>query len=245
MFDCSFKVISVFKGGKTLDALMQNFKREIVNIEISGGKLINGALIDSSSEIVVVYNGQKFVYIPTEHIKTFHIDLDNEDNIQQPTETPSIGSQMSSNNEMTLMQILTQAKGKNVEIFVTSNLSLHGTITDIMKDYFVFESPVYKTIFISSRHLKWLIPYTDNQLLYDLTREKLINQTTKDHSSYAGNFSSHVEQLRNKLVVLNLGEKVTDIGKIKNVNSNMLEILLADSKIAFSNISHIKTIQVV
>ncbi|MFC7687482.1 DUF2642 domain-containing protein [Ureibacillus sp. GCM10028918] len=223
--------------------LMQNYKREIVKIEISGGKFINGALIDSSSQIVVIYNGKKFVYIPTEHIKTFQIDDDNEDDIQQPTEAPSIGSQMTSD-EMTLMQILTQAKGKNVEIFVTGDLSFHGTITAIMDDYFVFESPVYKTIFISSKHLKWLIPYTENHILYDLTKDPK-DQTKNVQSNYAGNFSSQIDQFKNKLVVLNLGENITDIGKVKNVNSKMVEIVLADSKLAYSNITHIKTIQVV
>ncbi|MDN4492745.1 DUF2642 domain-containing protein [Ureibacillus aquaedulcis] len=226
-----------------MDALMQSYKREIVNIEISGGKLKNGALIDSSSEMLVIYNGEKFVYIPLEHIKTFHIDFDNEDNIQLPTEAPSIGTSKSSD-DMTLKQILTQAKGKNVEIFVTGDLPLHGTITSVMKDYFVFESPIYKTIFIPSNHLKWLIPYNENHLLYDLMVDQSY-QKTNNQPSYAGNFSSQLEQFRNKLVVLNLGEKITDIGKLNNLNSKIVEVVLADSKFAYSNITHIKTIQVV
>ncbi|HWK23180.1 MAG TPA: DUF2642 domain-containing protein [Ureibacillus sp.] len=227
-----------------MDVLMKNLKREIINIEISGGKIMNGALIDSSNEVVVIYNGKKYVYIPTEHIKTFHIDYDNEDNIQQPTVSPSIVTQMNSH-DMSLLQILNQAKGMSVEIFVTSNLSLHGTIVAIRNDYFVFESPVYKTMFIASKHLKWLIPYTENQSLYDMTKEKQINQTHKDQSTYPSNLSSQIEKLKDKLVIFNLGEKHSDIGNIKSINSKMIELVLADSRLAYSNITHIKTIQVV
>ncbi len=220
--------------------MIQNLKNEIIKIEISSGKFLNGAIIDSSSEIIVIYNGKKFVYVPIEHIQTFEIDFDNEDNIQQPTETPSIDSKMN-NNDMTIVKILSQAKGMDVEIFVTGNQSLHGTITAIMNDYFVFQSPVYQTIFISNKHLKWLIPYSEHQLPYGLTKEELLIQTSKDQP-YASTFNSQIEQLKNKLVVINLGEKYTQIGKIKNMNSKMVELVLADSRSVYVNTSHIKTI---
>lgn len=220
--------------------MIQNLKNEIIKLEISGGKFLNGAIIDTSNEIVVIYNGKSFQYVPVEHIQTFEIDFDNEDNIQQPTDTPSIDLKMN-NNDMTILKILSQAKGMDVEIFVTSNKSLHGTITAIMDDYFVFQSPVYPTIFISNKHLKWLIPYSEHKLPYGLSKEELLIQTRKDQP-YTSTFNSQIEQLKNKLVVINLGEKYTQIGKVKNVINKLVELVLADSRSIYVNTSHIKTI---
>ncbi|CAM5201832.1 hypothetical protein UACE39S_00039 [Ureibacillus acetophenoni] len=220
--------------------MIPSLKNEIVKIEITGRKFLNGALIDSSSEVVVIFDGKKFVYVPFEHIQTLEKDFDNEDNIQQPTETPSIDSKIN-NNDMTIAKILSQAKGMDVEIYVTSNKSLHGRISAIMDDYFVFQSHIYQTIFISNNHLKWLIPYSEQQLPYGLTKEELLIQTN-NQQPYPSNFYLQIEQLKNKLVVINFGEKYTQIGKIKNVNRKLVELVLADSKSVYVNTPHIKTI---
>jgi len=220
--------------------LIPSLKNEIVKIEITGGKFLNGALIDSSSEVVVIFDGKKFVYVPFEHIQTLEKDFDNEDNIQQPTETPSIDSKIN-NNDMTIAKILSQAKGMDVEIYVTSNKSLPGRISAIMDDYFVFQSHIYQTIFISNNHLKWLIPYSEQQLPYGLTKEELLIQTN-NQQPYPSNFYLQIEQLKNKLVVINFGEKYTQIGKIKNVNRKLVELVLADSRSVYVNTPHIKTI---
>ena len=220
--------------------MIPSLKNEIVKIEITGGKFLNGALIDSSSEVVVIFDGKKFVYVPFEHIQTLEKDFDNEDNIQQPTETPSIDSKIN-NNDMTIAKILSQAKGMDVEIYVTSNKSLPGRISAIMDDYFVFQSHIYQTIFISNNHLKWLIPYSEQQLPYGLTKEELLIQTN-NQQPYPSNFYLQIEQLKNKLVVINFGEKYTQIGKIKNVNRKLVELVLADSRSVYVNTPHIKTI---
>lgn len=221
--------------------MLQSLKNELIKMEISSGKILNGVIVDISSEIIVIYNGEKFVYVPIEHIQSFEIDVENEENIQQPTETPSIDSH--DDTEMTTLTILSKAQGIDVEIFVTGNKSLRGTITAIMSDYFVFKSPVYKTIFIPNKHLKWLIPYTgsDNLLPYGLTKEELSNSISNSQT-YKNTFDLLIEQLINKLVVINLGEKQNQIGKIKNVNKNIFELILADSRSIYVNSSHVKTI---
>lgn len=220
--------------------MIQNLNKDIIKMEISGGKFLYGALIDSSSQIFVIYDGKKFVYIPMEHIRTFAIDSENEENIQQPTESPSIISKMNST-DLTIEKILSKAKDMTVGISVTGNQSLHGTITAIMDDYFVFQSPVYRTILISTNHLKWLVPDTADQMLYGLKKEQISTQSNESQS-YANTFQGQIEQLKSKLVVINQGEKDTHIGKVENVSGKLVEIVLADSSSSFVNISHIKTI---
>ena len=123
--------------------MLQNLNKEIVVIELSGRKILKGSVIDSSSDIMVIYNGNMFVYIPIDHIQTLEIDYDNEDNVQQPSERPTFNSQVS-NKELTLTNILSHAKGIHVEISVTKNLALHGVITSVMNDYFVLSLPFTK-----------------------------------------------------------------------------------------------------
>ena len=131
---------------------------------------MNGTLIDVGSDVIVLFNGMDFMYIPLDHIHNFEMDRDNENNLQAPTELPSIVAE-ENEEDLSFEEVLAQAKGRLVEIYVTGGQSLHGTITGIMKDYLVFQSPVYKTIYIPVSHLKWLIPYAQNNTLYGLDND--------------------------------------------------------------------------
>ena len=53
---------------------------------------------------------------------------------------------------------------------LAGNAPIHGYVTSVMNDYIVFYSPVYKTVYISLKHLKWLIPYKENQVPYALNK---------------------------------------------------------------------------
>lgn len=97
---------------------------EDVKIEISGKRTIIGKLIDCGLDIVVVFDGEQFFYIPTVHIQHFTID---------PTSNINFDSKMSSpirndTDTISFRKILNNAKGLFVEIYVTGNLSLHGYI---------------------------------------------------------------------------------------------------------------------
>ena len=136
--------------------------------------------------------------------------------------------------------MLSQAKGKLVEIYVTGNQSLHGTITDIMNNYIVFQSPVYKTMYISLSHLKWLIPYAQNHKLYGLDNDTAITQLNNE--TFATTFENQVEKVKNKIIVLNVGEHKSLIGKINNVEEQIIEFESARTSPIFLNLHHIKTL---
>jgi len=147
-----------------------------------------------------------------------------------------------SNKDLTLTNILSHAKGIHVEISVTKNLALHGVITSVMNDYFVFESPIYKTMFISTKHLKWLVPYSKDQFSYGLSENEFLSLSAIKNQSLNNTFESQMYQLRNQLVVLNLGKDFSHIGRVINVNDQIVEIQNGKSISTYFNLSHIQTV---
>ncbi len=64
------------------------------------------------------------------------------------------------------------------ELNIVGNRSVHGYVTSIMNDFFVFYSPMFRTLYVSMRHLKILIPYDPETTPYAMEQEKFpINPT--------------------------------------------------------------------
>ncbi|QFF98270.1 DUF2642 domain-containing protein [Psychrobacillus glaciei] len=221
-----------------MNKIIQSLMKEIVQIEVSGKNQINGTVIDLGSDIMVLFNGEDFMYIPIKHVHGFRVGRNNEYDIQYPTEFPSIIAD-ENNQELSIIEVLNQAKGNYVELFVTNDKPLHGYIKQIMSNYFEFFSPIYKTMYISMSHLKWLIPYRQNESPYELGDKKLL-QTSND--SLASSFETHVENLKDKIVVLNIGSNNSKIGKIKDVQQQIVEIQPARTQSIYINLDHIQTL---
>ncbi|MFE6166267.1 DUF2642 domain-containing protein [Viridibacillus arvi] len=217
----------------------QNFANEIVKLELSGKKHHIGNIIELGNDLIVLFNGTDYIYIPFDHILNLAIDKDNKDAISEPLESPSIISK-ENKNDLTLSQVLTQAQGMFVEIYITNNQPLQGYISQIKDDYFVFHSPIYKTMIIATKHLKWLIPYSHNQRPYGLSDIDFSIQPFKE--PLLNTLKEEVKKKQNQLVVFNLGEKNHHIGKIKNINGQVVEVETARNVSTFLNLLHIKTI---
>lgn len=222
-----------------MNKIIQSLFHEVIRVEVSGKKKMNGKLIDVGSDMIVLFNGMDFMYIPLDHIRNFGLYRDNENVVQAPTELPSIVAE-ESKEDLSFEEVLTQAKGRLVEIYVTGNQSLHGTITGIMKNYLIFQSPVYKTMYISLAHIKWLIPYAQSHKLYGLEIDSATTQPNNE--TFARTFEVQVEKLKNKIVVLNVGEQKNFIGKINNVEEQIIEFQSARTSPIYLNLYHIKTI---
>ncbi|WP_391120544.1 DUF2642 domain-containing protein [Psychrobacillus sp. L3] len=221
-----------------MNKIIQNLMKEIVQIEVSGKKQINGTVIDLGSDIMVLFNGQDFMYIPINHVQSFRVGRNNEYDIQDPTEFPSIIADDNSQ-ELSIKEVLNQAKGNYVELFVTNDKPLHGYIKQTMSNYFEFFSPIYKTMYISMNHLKWLIPYSQNESPYGIGDKKLL-QISND--SLSSTFEAQVENLIDKIVVLNIGSNNSKIGKIKDVHEQIVEIQPARTHSIYVNLDHIQTL---
>lgn len=227
------------KGEVTLNNIIQSLIKEVVRVEVSGKRLINGTVIDSGSDVIVLFNGIDYVYIPVDHIQRFGIYDDNEEDIQAPSESPNITA-LENEKELTFREVLTQAQGNYVEIYVTNGQPLHGYIMSLMNDYFIFYSPIYKTMYISIQHLKWLIPYSKNESPYGMNNQT--NLVQSNGQLLANTFKEQVEKFQNTIVVLNIGGDKSHIGKINNVEEQIVEIKGARTNSYYLNLDHIKTL---
>ncbi|MDQ0200114.1 DUF2642 domain-containing protein [Neobacillus ginsengisoli] len=211
---------------------------QYIKLEISGKKNLIGILIDIGSDIWVLFDGNDYLYIPIIHIQNWvFLKQDEIDEIFITNEPTPIYNH---NEEISLRKTLIAAKGIFTEIFVTSTQSLHGYIISIMNNYFVFYSPIYKTMFISLNHLKWLIPYTNNQKPYGLSNSNL--PVNPSNITFARSFEVQIEKLIGKLIVFNIGENEKMFGKIQVIKNNFVEIIRAKEEPVFINFHHIKTV---
>ncbi|WP_019242944.1 MULTISPECIES: hypothetical protein [Bacillus] len=219
-----------------MNKLFSTLLGEVVQLELSRKNVVVGTLIDFGSDLIVVYNGNDYIYMPIFHMKNIKLVEKIEDEIMAPMELPSI----SVDENLSLRKALTLAKGTFVEIYVTNEQTLHGYITSIMNNYFVFYSPIYKTMFITLNHLKWLIPYKNNQKPYGLSNQDFPLQPA--YLTLARTFEVQIEKLKNEVVMFNLGENNNVIGKVNNVESNIIELQTAKNPPIYLNIHHIKTV---
>jgi hypothetical protein len=210
-----------------------------IKLEISGNKPIRGILIDIGSDLWVIYNGYDYLYIPTVHVQNWKFPkMEEIDEIITLSEDQS--PIFNPNEEISLRKTLTAAKGIFTEIYVTSKQALHGYIISIMNNYFVFYSPIYKTMFISLNHLKWLIPYTNKQRPYGLSNENL--PVNPSNITFARSFEVQIEKLVGTLIVFNIGENENVMGKIMGIKNNFVELITAKGDPVYLNLQHIKTV---
>jgi hypothetical protein len=215
---------------------INDFIGQHVELEISGKTFFHGILIDCGLDIIVLFDGQQFLYIPLLHIHNIRKDETNED--IQLTESDS--SILDNGEQISYRKILTNAKGRFVELYVTGNKSIHGYITSILNDYFVFYSPVHKTMLISLNHLKWLIPYNSSLTPYTLNNEDLPVQPTK--MPVLRTYEEQLKKLVGKLVVFDMGDRPNKVGLLKSVDNNIIELIIANGETIYWKLLHLKSV---
>jgi hypothetical protein len=206
-----------------------------VSLELSGDKHHMGILIDVGNDVLVLYNGLHFIYVPILHIR--HITsyrITDDTNIPNPPANP-----IDHENGISYRKVLNNAKGLFVEIYVAGNQSIHGYVTSVLTDYFVFYSPVYKIMFVPLFHLKWLIPYNDNKTPYSLDKKQF--PLNPSDFTPARSFEQQLKKIEGKIVVFDMGLPPNRIGLLKKVENSMVELMTAEERIC-CNIQHIKTV---
>lgn len=157
----------------------------------------------------------------------------------EPSSTLSILS-TNPQKELTFDRILKEAKGIYVEIYILNKKPLHGTILEILDDYIVFYSPIYKKIYCPKDHLKWLIPYSTTERPYNLSASEY--NWLHVEKGFEKNLNLQLKKSLNKLIVINFGEKTHHIGKIISINDKMLELRTVKEESVYVNIEHVQTI---
>ncbi|WP_282936449.1 DUF2642 domain-containing protein [Paenibacillus sp. RC67] len=209
-----------------------------VELFVSGKKTpIRGKLINLGGDILVLYNGQQFLYVPLLHLQQLTLcDESKEDAfITVPTDLP-----FEDQKDISFRKILMNAKGVFTEIYTSGNQSLHGYVTSIMNDYFVFYSPVYHIVYIPMQHMKYIIPYDPNVTPYSLTQEKF--PLSPSTITLARTFDQQLKKLEGQFVVLDIGENPNKIGQLKSLQNNLIELVAAGGETLFLHMDHIKTV---
>ncbi|MBD2867559.1 DUF2642 domain-containing protein [Paenibacillus arenilitoris] len=209
-----------------------------VELEISGKSApIRGKLIEIGQDILVMHNGTQFLYVPLIHMQQLRISTNDREMIEVP-EMPFEPY----NEPVSYRKMLMNAKGMFSEIYITGNQSVHGYLTTVMNDFFVFYSPVYHTVIISLQHLKYLIPYNPNATPYTLTPEQFPLKPSP--LTLSRTFDQQLRKLIGEFVVLDLGENPNKIGVLKNVGQSMIELANANGNSVFLHFDHVKTVHI-
>jgi hypothetical protein len=207
-----------------------------VHVKLSGNNAFNGILTDLGQDILVLFNGQQFFYIPWLHVHRIQLNSNLEEQVENPSQ-PSLAEEMES---ISYRKILTNAKGSFAEIYVTGNLSFHGYITNVLSDYFVFYSPVFKMMYISLHHLKWLTPYNQNITPYTLSNESL--PVSPANSPLLRSLEDQMKKVEGKLVVFDGGGDPLKIGLLKKVENNLAQLAIASGEMVYLRLGHIKSV---
>jgi hypothetical protein len=208
---------------------------EIVDVKTSGEAIFRGTLIEVGQDIIVLFDDENFIYIPLLHVHRINLS----DNIDETISDPNEAS-LRKIEAISYHKTLLNAKGIFTEIYVTGGKSLHGYITEVLSDYLVFYSPIYKTIFISLNHLKWLMPYKQNTTPYTLSNKELpINPPSIPllHS-----FEEQLKKSEGKLVVLDTQATSMKVGVLKKVNNGFIELTIVNGESIYVNLDHIKSL---
>ncbi|MFK2826233.1 hypothetical protein QYG89_11210 [Bacillus sp. B190/17] len=217
---------------------MKDYIGEPVHLELVGKKDVIGVLIEAGSDVVVVFNEQEFYYVPLAHVwKVKVLTKEEAEDIIFPdslTDPPII-------KKLSLLEVLFTSKGMFVELNATAGQPFHGYITNIFDDYLILFSPIYQTILIPFRHVKWLIPYPSSAQPYGFKNSMYPSSllTTKNYALTLD------EQLKNKIgtfITCNVGEKESISGKLLQKESPFIDLLTVKEQAIRINIDHIKTI---
>jgi len=211
---------------------------KFVYIEISGKTSCKGVLVDVGTDIVVLYSDERYFYIPLVHVQ--HIKVDTDSSAPMGLESLPATPFDSVHDQISYRKIIDNARGRFVEIYVSGNKTIHGYITSLMNDYFLFYSPSYKTMYVSLQHVKWIIPYHLNITPYLLSNQHFpMNPSTIPLSR---TFEQQCKKLEGQLVVFDLGDQPNKIGHLLKVEQNKIELITALGQKMYWNLQHLKTV---
>lgn len=216
---------------------IKNLIGQKVELEVSGKTIFQGILVDLGQDILVLFNGKSYFYIPFLHVHNIRINSMIE---LETSEGPVVSPINEDQGVISYRKTLTNAKGRFVEILVTGDKSISGYVTNVLNDYFVFYSPVYKTVFISLNHLKWLTPYQSNITPYTLDNKELplkpVNITLQR------SIEEQLKKMEGNLVVFDVGDHPFKIGLLKQVQDNIIELVVASGETVYWKVPHIKSV---
>lgn len=195
---------------------------------------IHGEIIDIGDDIVVVYGDNRFIYIPIHHLQQMRLARNRNDMADAAPPDPAID-----HSHISYRKILMNSRGIFSEVSI-GDKALHGYVTAIMNDYFVFFSPLHRSVFISLKHLKYIVPYPINTTPFSLRLEHFPVQPAS--ISLSRTLDQQLHKLEGQLVTLNLGTKPYRAGLLKKLDNNLLELVEAEGTSQIMHTDHIQSV---
>jgi len=205
-----------------------------VELDIVGSIKRTGILIDFGTDVLVIYDGDNYLYVPGGHIR--HV---RQSHVSIPNLHESDHEHVQSEYDLTYHKILLESQGMLCQISLSKTFSIFGYVTYVHQDYFVFSSPVHHTLLIPIFHLKWLIPYPDGFTPH--TRPQYSHNTQSSPFKLARTFEEQMKRMIGSIVAFDLGINPEMVGYLQNVRNQTAELVSANQKRFYWNLHHIKT----
>ncbi|MFD1775801.1 DUF2642 domain-containing protein [Paenibacillus rhizophilus] len=197
---------------------------------------LEGTLRDFGPDVVIIKNGNKYLYIPAAHIRFL---THNTEAVVEPDDIPqSLPS--SQETIISLRPLLENSKGIFTEIYITGVHVLHGYIQNILDDYILFYSPVFDTVLVHMKHLKYLIPYPPEVIPYSLKKDKLLSNLSA--VSTESNFIQQLKKMEGNFIAMDMVNDPQKVGLLKKVQAPMFELVAPNGESIFALIDHIQTV---
>ncbi len=221
-----------------MKSIFSKFTNEIMELMLPGKRCIRGTVIETGNDILVLFNGEEYVYLPLQHIKQVRVmnPAEMETEISEPAVSPALTTE----EELSFRKVLMLSKGTILELGIANSHSLYGYVHSIMNNYIVFHSFVHKTMYIPMQHIKWLIPCISEKKPYGLPLNGTMFQTSS--LTLARTFDVQLEKLKGRLIVLNTGNADDLTGRLNAVEGSIAEIETARNKLIYFNIQHLKSV---
>lgn len=208
-----------------------------IEFELSGCKMpIQGEVIDAGEDIMVVYGNQHYIYVPLHHLQTMCFMNSEKNSISPDVATPDPEMDHS---DISYRKVLMNARAKFSEISIGGR-TLHGYITSIMNDYFIFYSPIHQSVYVSINHLKYIIPSPSESRPFAMDHQHFPIQPSS--LSLSRTLDQQLQKMVGGLVILNLSYKPEQTGLLKSINGKLLEVIDAEGSARIMHTSHIQTL---
>lgn len=221
-----------------MNALLIPYLKTCVEVDISGRKIpLAGMLVDVGSDLFVLFDRRDFFYVPLVHLQAFRRAQDDagEENRQTVPWTRENG--------LSCRQALTNAIGVFCEIDVIGQQPLYGYVVNVLNDYFVFDSPVHNTVYVATRHLKYLaVPSAADAHAVSAWRGRK-RSAPPPAVNLPKSFDQQIKKCEGQFVVLNLGGQPDKSGYLRKVEYPMLELVGGKGTASLLHAEHVQTIQ--
>ncbi|SEM54546.1 hypothetical protein [Paenibacillus sp. OV219] len=217
----------------------EHLKDKLVEIKLAGNT-IKGKLYDVGTDFIVIYTNMEFFYLLDEHIQEVRIcQWNEEEQINTPPQSPFFDN----TKVISTKEIFMNARGKMLQVMVFGGIGIHGYILHIFDDYIHFQSIVLGDLYIPTKHIKGLVIASSSSPSTPLPEMKKLPKLKSAEAEHV-KFIDRLSKSTGKVAIFNQGAPVFNVGKIVQMDENVVHITNLNGTTVYISTDHIKTIHV-